>query len=379
MLQMNKNTNILLSLLCMLALHGCATLGEPRDGAVNAGVPSVPPAARNSTATRPPEPVKKAKTTQKAEPVKQAKVEKAVVEAPVAQPKPLEAEEEAGVDSEISTTGTHILLSGSAPAYREIAERLNQSMAQPTTVHTLSGVAQDDDAIVEAIRQSADRQVVAVGLRAATAARRLGDKRVVFCQVVNYRDHDLVSDNMKGVSALPSPRKLFKDWKTLSPQLDRVLVVSGEGFDEFMQVAHAAAKQQGVTLVHRVVGNDREFLYAVKRNQQPVQGHWLLADNRVLSVKTLKEVMAFNSKEAIQTVVFQSELLDFGGLFYVMPSSREISDKVIARLNTEHADDEVGGADVLLLDDHRMGINSQVARQLGLQIPEPLKASIHVQ
>ena len=128
-----------------------------------------------------------------------------------AQPKPLEAEEEAGVDSEISTTGTHILLSGSAPAYREIAERLNQSMAQPTTVHTLSGVAQDDDAIVEAIRQSADRQVVAVGLRAATAARRLGDKRVVFCQVVNYRDHDLVSDNMKGVSALPSregPRPL---------------------------------------------------------------------------------------------------------------------------------------------------------------------------
>ena len=246
-------------------------------------------------------------------------------------------------------------------------------------MHTLSGVAQDDAAIVEAIRQSADRQVVAVGLRAATAARRLGDKRVVFCQVVNYRDHDLVSDNMKGVSALPSPRKLFKDWKTLSPQLDRVLVVSGEGFDEFMQVAHAAAKQQGVTLVHRVVGNDREFLYAVKRNQQPVQGHWLLADNRVLSVKTLKEVMAFNSKEAIQTVVFQSELLDFGGLFYVMPSSREISDKVIARLNTEHADDEVGGADILLLDDHRMGINSQVARQLGLQIPEPLKASIHVQ
>ena len=129
MLQMNKNANILLPVLCMLALHGCATLGEPRDGAVSAGVPSVPPAARNSTATRPPEPVKKAKTAKKAEPAKQAKVEKAVAEAPVAQPKPLPDDDESGVDSDISTTGTHILLSGSAPAYREIADRLNQSMA----------------------------------------------------------------------------------------------------------------------------------------------------------------------------------------------------------------------------------------------------------
>ena len=330
----------------------------------------VPPAARQSAPTAQPDPARAPEPAQAAE---------TVADTPVVQAKPLESDDESGSDTDLAPTGTHILLSGSAEAYREIADQLGRNIAGATTVHTLTGAAADDAAVIDAIQQSDDGQVVAVGLRAATAARQLGDKRVVFCQVVNYGDHDLVSANMKGVSALPAPRKLFDDWKTLSPQLDRVLVVSGNGFDDFMAVARDAAARHGITLVHRVVSNDREFLYAVKRNKQPVQGHWLLADNRVLSVKTLKEVMAFNSKKAIQTVVFQSELLDFGGLFYVMPSSREISDKVIARLDSERADPEIDGADILLLDDHRMGINSQVARQLGLQIPEPLKASIHVQ
>ena len=358
MLRIYHNTRILLPLVCLLTLYGCGTTSPSRDIAT-----PVPHAAEQ------PKPVKQPA---------------AVAVAPADEPEAVEIEAQqpaAGSVTKPSTQqpGTRILLSSSAAAYREIAEQLHGSFEKPPTVHTLTGVELNDAEVIKAIQMSPETRVVAVGLRAARAARKLDNKRVVFCQVVNYGEHDLVSENMKGVSALPSPHKLFADWKTLSPQLDRVLVVSGDGFEDFMAVAREAAARRGITLVHRVVSNDREFLYAVKRNEVPVQGHWLLADNRVLSVKTLKEVMSYNSKEAIQTVVFQSELLDFGGLFYVMPSSLEVSDKVISRLKASHSELEIGGDDILFLDDHLMGINSQVARQLGLEIPDHLKASVHAE
>ena len=352
-----KKSRILLPLICLLVLHGCSTLGTPRG-------PSMP----SPQAAEDPEPVEKPRIVKV---VPETRPEPA--EIPVEQ----SVEVEQSIEKEMTEPGTVILLSGSAAAYREIANHLNRIFEEPSEVHTLTGAEPNDSEIIRLIQTSSDTQVVAVGLRAAQAARKLTGKQVVFCQVVNYSDHDLISENMKGVSAMPSPRKLFEDWKQLSPFLERVLVVSGSGFDDFLTLARDAAAKNGITLVHRVVDNDREFLYTVKRNAEPVQGHWLLADNRVLSVRALKEVMSFNSKEAIQTVVFQQELLDFGGLFYVTPSTLEIGDKVIARFEATHSGSGIGGADILFLDDHIMGINSQVAKQLGLKIPDHMKASIH--
>lgn len=351
--KIKTSSKFLFPLICLLVLYGCSTAGNYRGNATPA-----PHVEAESKPFKKPEIV---------EVVPTASLE--VTETTV------------GKSSEKKSTVpvTQILLSGSAPAYREIADHLKRSLEEPSEVHTLTGVDLNDANLIKLIQTSPDSQVVAVGLRAARAARNLDNKRVVFCQVVNYSDHDLISKSMKGVSAMPSPQKLFEDWKTLSPQLERVLVVSGSGFDDFIAMARDAGAKIGITLIHRVVSNDREFLYAVKRNDSPVQGHWLLADNRIMSVRTLKEVMSFNSKEAIQTVVFQSELLDFGGLFYVMPSSLEISDKVITRLNTTNADIEIEGADILFLDDHVMGINPQVAEQLGLVIPDHMITRIYDQ
>ena len=246
-------------LVCMFILDGCATADKPAIVAV----PSPP-------ATELP------RQTSKAAPVTKQKQVVTVKPAPEKpQPRPR----------------TEILLSGEAPAYREIAERLNDSLDDTTILHTLTGVAATDDRIVEQLRRSPHRQLVAIGLRAAIAARELTDKQVVFCQVVNFRDHRLVSESMKGVGAMPAPDKLFADWKSLSPQLRQVLVVTGDGFDDYIAMAREAASRSDIELIHRVVDTDREFAYTVKRDALPTQGHWMLADNRVLSFKTLKDVM----------------------------------------------------------------------------------------
>jgi ABC-type uncharacterized transport system substrate-binding protein len=347
MTTIKNGLRILLPLVCMLILHGCATVERPEVEAA---------------------------------PAPQASENPLVIEAPQeAKPRPAAVTVEQPVKKIVSRPEAAILLSGDASAYRDIAEQLNRLFDKPVKVFTLTGADLIDDGIIDEIEKSPRKQVIAVGLRAAKAARELSDKQIVFCQVFNYSDHDLISENMKGVGAMPSPRKLFKDWKQLSPQLNRVIVITGGGFNDYIAMARMAAKKSSIDLVHKVVDTDREFLYSLKHNARPTQGHWVLADNRVLSVKVLKEVMAFNSKEAIQTVVFRPELLTLGGLFYVIPSKLEISGKVIARLEASTPGSKLAGDDIVFLDDHEMGINPQVARQLGLEIPEKLKASVHDQ
>ena len=266
-----------------------------------------------------------------------------------------------------------IVLSGEAPAYLDIAEQINSYLDDPVKVFVLSGDELLDKAILDQLEQSKSPQMIAVGLRAARALKGWDDRQIVFCQVVNHADHDLVSANMKGVGALPAPEKLFADWRQLSPQLKQVLVVTGTGFDGYMQRARTAASKHRIKLVHQIVSTDREFLYAVKRDASPTQGHWILADNRILSVKAMAEAITFNTREAIQTVVFSPELLQYGGLFYVTPSKREVSHKVLDRFMQSGSKREISGEDIVFLDSHEMGINRQVARQLGLKIPPQLQ------
>jgi ABC-type uncharacterized transport system substrate-binding protein len=332
---------ILLPLICMILINGCATVDKS-----------------DVIATPKPQVVVSPPVTSKAQSVSPKKQAPARV---------------------IPRPQAEILLSGDAHAYRDIAEQLNLLLAKPLKIFTLTGDSVKDVAIIDQIGDSSQAQIVAVGLRAALAVRDLRGKQIVFCQVFNYHDHDLISANMKGVGALPSPRKLFTEWKQLSPQLDQVLVITGSGFDDYIAMAQVAASQSDIELVHQVVATDREFLYQVKHNMEPTDGHWLLADNRILSVKILKEVMAFNSKKAIQTVVFQPDLLAFGGLFYVSPSTQEISGKVKLRLEELTPGWTIESDDMVMLDDHVMGINAQVARQLGLAIPDEFQPRTHGQ
>jgi ABC transporter substrate binding protein len=272
-----------------------------------------------------------------------------------------------------------IVLSTKAVAYRDIADQLKIALKKRAEVFTLSGEEHYDATIIRTIQSSDHQQVVAIGLRAARTASILKDKQVIFAQVFNYQEHHLITDSMKGVSSLPPPEKLFKDWKTLSPNLRRVVVISGENLTDYIKRAKKAAKKNNIDLLHKTVHNDKEFVYTAKHLPGVVQGHWLLPDNRVLSRKALKEIMAYNSKEGRQTVVFAPKLLSFGGLFYITPSRIEISQLVLKRLEYSIGEKNIPGEGVLPLMNYTIGINPRIASQHGLGIPDNLQEFVYEQ
>ncbi|HEX9803728.1 MAG TPA: ABC transporter substrate binding protein [Gammaproteobacteria bacterium] len=263
-----------------------------------------------------------------------------------------------------------ILLSSDIAAYRSVAEELLARLEGRAELYSLGGKPGNNKRITEAIRESGREQVVAIGMRAAVTARALADRQVLFCQVFNYREHQLIGPNSKGVSLLPDPGKSFAAWKALAPNLSDVGVVSGPGLEAMLARAAEAAIREGIRLHPVTAANDKEFQYAYKQMAGEVQGYWLLPDNRVLSRRVLREVMNFSVRHDKQVLVFSDELLGLGGLLSATSDPRDIAGRVLDRLAQAAHKETIPGADVVPLDEVTVTINAVMARRMNLRIPE---------
>lgn len=298
-------------------------------------------------------------------------VVKAVVKKPVTPIQPEIIEE-----VEVPLQNVLVLLSSSAKAYENLADEIISVYGENATKVTLTGKILQDKSIISEVKASNATQIVAIGLVAANAVKDVENKQVIFTYVVNYSGRHLITDTSKGVSALPSPEKLFKDWRELSPNLSRVAIITGKNMGAFLKRAKKAAIAQGIQLQLEQVKTDKEFIYRSK-SLKAVDGQWILPDNRVLSGKALKEVMAYGSRRGRQIVVFSPQLLSFGGFFYVQPDESAIAKVVLQRLSESVGKTTVPGDGVLPVMSHTMGINQNIARQFNLKIPEKYRKNIH--
>lgn len=269
----------------------------------------------------------------------------------------------------------YLIISRQLAPYTEVADRLDQRLGENARRYDLPGSKAERNQLLQQITEDTDAQVVAIGLEAALFAKQLGQTNQVFCQVFNYTKYGLASGHSKGVSMLPGVEKTLVAWKSISPTLHDVAVISGSGLDEVLQRADGIAARQGIVLHPVIVANDKEYLYAYKQLADKVQGYWLLPDNRVLSVSTLKDVMNFSVRNGKQVVVFNEDLLRLGGLLSVSSSYDDIADKVLQRLKLAAHKDYVPGMNLLPLDDIELKVNPVMAQRLGLSIPDKYRDS----
>jgi len=266
-----------------------------------------------------------------------------------------------------------ILVSEDIPAYNGVAKSLGKLLGKRATVQFLSSNQLDNIKIIQDLKDDENIQIVSIGLNAANATRALADKQVIFCQVYNYQDYDLLSTRHKGVSMMPSFDKTFSTWRALSLNTIDIGVISGPGFDDVMQTAKIAAKAQGFRLHHETVNTDKEYQYAYKKLSRKVQGYWLLPDNRVLSDFILRDIMTYSVRNGIQVAVFSDELLKLGGLFSIQSDPKDVAQQVYERLEKAQGSDTISGPDIVNLEKIELRINSVMAKHLDIAIPNKIK------
>lgn len=262
-----------------------------------------------------------------------------------------------------------ILLSSDIPAYREVADAISAQLGSRAHTWQLDSSFEHNAKAIAEIAKSQRSQVVAIGLDAAVIAKKLSDKQVIFCQVFNYEDKQLPSATRKGVSMLPSFDKSFAAWKAISPDLEQIAIITGPGLNEYVRKAKAAARANGISLLHREVNSDMELLVEYKNVASKVQGYWLWPDNRVLSSLVMRDVLTFSMRSGKQVAVFNDELLELGALISITSDHKDIANNVIKRLKRAEGKAMIPGAVIEPLDVANIRINALMAKRFGLSVP----------
>lgn len=266
-----------------------------------------------------------------------------------------------------------IVMSSRQPAYRNVASALGDRLKN-YTVFDMSDRRQAPVAAFRMINDSSATAVVAIGLQAAEAAIAMARMPVVFSQVFNYRDYDLLTDNSRGISTLPPLDLQIAAWKKIDPTISSIGAIIGDGHDELIEEARLAAEKHGIRLHIRNAKSDRETMYLFNRMAGDIDGFWLFPDNRILSAQVLQQILKSSERHRIRVTVFNESLLSMGASVSASAVDANIADTIVKVLRRIAAGDIKNVPALSPLSDVHIVTNDAVFRKL---VPAESQAAYH--
>ncbi|HNP37459.1 MAG TPA: ABC transporter substrate binding protein [Woeseiaceae bacterium] len=204
-----------------------------------------------------------------------------------------------------------IVLTGRQPAYDDVAFELGERL-EHYEIYDLSDKSQPAETVFRLINDSDSGAVVAIGLEATQASVAMTALPVVYAQVFNYRSNGLVTERSKGVSAIAPLDAQLAAWQQTTPELRRIGAIIGEGHEDLIREAEAAADNHGVQLTIQIVRNDQEAQYQFRRMVTEIDGFWLFPDSRILSTRALRELLSQAEQRQVSVAVTNDALLSLG-------------------------------------------------------------------
>lgn len=262
-----------------------------------------------------------------------------------------------------------VVLTDRTPAYSDVANALGQHLKN-YEVYDLGDHSRTPKEAFAAIAESGASAVVAVGMPAAVAASRFSTAPVVFSQVFNFGDSELLSENVKGVAVLPPIELQLDAWRKLNPGLRNVGAIIGAGHDDLIAEAEAAMQEQGIKFHYAIAGSDRETLYLFNRLTRDIDGFILFPDNRILSRTVLDQMMEYASQHRVQVAVFNESLLSHGALFSASSVPADIASTIVVVLDGFLNDNAGPAPPVSHLSDVEIKTNPDLIQSLGLDVEQ---------
>jgi ABC-type uncharacterized transport system substrate-binding protein len=234
-----------------------------------------------------------------------------------------------------------IVLSSSQPAYADVARELEGRLEKSET-YNLGSDGDPAVTILRLINDSDATAVIAIGMRAATSSVAMAEKPVIFSQVFNYQDRDLLTGNSRGVAALPPLDAQFAAWRKIDPSITRIGAIIGPGHDDLIDEARAAAEENGIELRIEVAQSDQETLYLFRRMVRDIDGYLLLPDNRILSPRVLQQMLHDANAHEVAVAVPNEAMLKMGASVSFMSVASDIADtivRILRRIQEGHLTD----------------------------------------
>ena len=221
-----------------------------------------------------------------------------------------------------------IVLTSGQPAYADVARELTRRF-KDYDVYDLGAGSQPPVSVLRAINDSDPVAVVAIGLRAARSSVAMSTKPVLFSQVFNYQDYDLLTENSRGISALVPLEAQLSAWQEIDPTITRIGIIIGEGHEDLMADAQQAAERHDITLNVQIAHSDQETLYIFKRMIRDIDGYWLFPDNRILSSRVLQQMFDEAKSRHVPVIVPNESMLQMGAAISISTVASDIADTIV--------------------------------------------------
>ncbi len=212
-----------------------------------------------------------------------------------------------------------ILKSAEIGAYSEAIQAFKQAL--PSSLHvTLEYELQGDMAkgrsLARRIRASNANIVLAVGLKAALAAKlEILDIPVIVCLVLDPEKYGLPTSNMVGLSSQIPFEQQLKPLRALAPRISRIGVLfdpqKTQGLRDQLE---QHVRTLGLILVSQEVHSEQEVSEALKSLKDRVDALYLLPDSTVLTEHTLDFLISSTLEANIPLIGFSAGLVRSGAV-----------------------------------------------------------------
>lgn len=269
-----------------------------------------------------------------------------------------------------------ILRSSDLKAYNDAVEGFKTTAPVGTTYteYDLQGDLERGKQLARKLRASDTALVVAVGLKAALAAKlEIVDTPVLYMMILDPLKHRLTADNMTGVLLeIPTDRQ-FKIMRTFLPTLRRIgMMYDPDKSAPKLKEAAARASVYEFRLQGFPVENEKDVPQQLRTLLSESEALWLIPDSTVLTDESIRFILESAVAKQVPVIGFSSELTRLGALL-----SMSIDYGEVGREAGLLAKRIVNGEQRLPLNPVsvqrvKITVNQKTARYLGVTIPKEL-------
>lgn len=241
--------------------------------------------------------------------------------------------------------------------------------------YDLRGDLENGKKLARKIRASDASLVLAVGLKAALAAKlEVVDIPIVFSMVLDPLKHGLNGSNITGTLIEVPLDRQFATVRSLLPSVKRI----GALYDPaktgtLIEEARRHAKTHGFDLAANGVTSERDVPAALRTLLADVGALWLIPDSTVLTDESLRFLLGSALEHNVPVIAFSPEFVRSGALLSLSVDYTDVG-RQAGHLAKRILDGHVAlPLRPVPVDRIKMALNLKTARFLGIPVPKDIE------
>lgn len=273
-----------------------------------------------------------------------------------------------------------ILKSSDLTAYTEAVEGF-KATAPGTAIYTeydLRGDMERGTQLARKIRASDTSLVVAVGLKAARAAKmEIADIPILYMMVPDPLKQHLTAANMTGVLLEIPTDHQFKIMRTFLPTLRRIgTLYDPDKTAAALKEAEPRATAYEFQLQGFPVGNGKDVPQQLRTLLSKSEALWLMPDSTALTDESIRFILESALAKQVPVVGFSSELTRLGALLSLSVDYGEVGREAGLLAKRIVNGDQPLPLKPVSVQRIKITVNQKTARYLGVTIPKELESLI---